>query len=215
MASFDTIIRMNENAFRAPEKMQSKAGRKPLGDVTNSSKPLPKDRSSAKNFNGFKAQEKVQPKAGRKPLSDLTNSNKPRAKEKSSKKNCTEYLSAVNEEKVHSWVPEEGFLHSHNECIKAQRQSMAMSMDYFLETVGLQRDSSVSVCTSQVSAKLELNTPMELDKLEIDMLDICCPATPPASKSPPTPKSPGSPWNMDWKNLDFSPLKLKESPTRN
>ena len=140
MASFEPIIRMDENAYRAPEKMHSKAGRRPLGDVTNSSKPIAKNKSSAKTFNVSKPELKVQPsKVGRKALSDLTNSNKQRANEKSSKKNCTENLSAVHEEQVPSWILNEGFLHNHDECIKAQKQARAMSMDYFLETVGLKK----------------------------------------------------------------------------
>lgn len=219
MASFEPIIRMDENAYRAPEKMQSKAGRKPLGDVTNSSKPLAKSKMSAKTFNVSKPQLKIQPsKVGRKPLGDLTNSNKHCANEKSSKKNCTENLSAVHEEQVPSWILNEGFLHNHDECIKAQRQSTAMSMDHFLETVGLKKDPSFSLFPElsevAMAEKSELEIPWDLDKLELEMMDVS-PPTPPALKSPPTPESPGSPFSIiDWKNLELSPLKLKESPTR-
>lgn len=222
MASFESVIQPNENGFRAaPGKLLSKGARKPLGDVTNSSKLPAKDKSSAKNFNTFRAQEMVQPnsKKGRKPFTDLTNSNKPRSKDQSSKKTCTKVLSG-NEGQFRSCsLADEGFLHNHDECIKAQRQSMTMSMDHFLETVGLKRVSECPAVMStpkipQVSMALEseLKTVMELDKLEIDMLEISSPPTPPAlPKSPPSLKSPVSPfWSMDWKNLEFSPFKLKE-----
>ncbi|KAK9672607.1 hypothetical protein RND81_12G111700 [Saponaria officinalis] len=212
MASFDPIIRMNDNVFRGPEKMKSKAGRKPLGDVTNSSKPLGKVKPSLKNFTGFTGPEKVQAKTVRKPLGDLTNSQRPHAQEKSSKKNCIENVSAVNEREVNNWIKEERFLHNHDECVKAQRQSTTMSMDYFLETVGLKKDSSVSsqhtsrIQYPLVASENELEIPVELEEFEID---ICAPPT------PPTPKAPGSPcWNIDWKNLNFSPMKLKDSPVR-
>lgn len=145
MTSFDPIIRMDENAFRAHEKIHHpRVPRKPLTDMTNSRKPLATEKSSVKNFSGFKAPEKVVPKVGRKPLGDLTNSKKLRAQEKSSKnKNCIENLpvaaAAVKKEQVHSFACGEGFLHNHNDCIKANRQSLSMSMDYFLETVALKR----------------------------------------------------------------------------
>ena len=141
MASFEPIIRMDENAFIRREKMQQpKMGRKALTDMTNSKKPLAKDRSSVKNLNSLKAPEKVvHPKISRKPLGDLTNSKQPCINEKQSKKNCTENVSTVKKEKLYSFASGEGFLHNHNECIKANRQSLNMSMDYFLETVALKR----------------------------------------------------------------------------
>ncbi|KAK9724669.1 hypothetical protein RND81_05G091100 [Saponaria officinalis] len=216
MASFDPIIRMNENMFRGPEKKQSKAVRKPLGDVTNSSKPVEKFKSSAKTFNGLKGLEKVKTKVARKPLGDVTNSQRPRAQEKSSKKDRVETVSAVNVQKANNWIKEEGFLHNHDECIKAQSQCTSMSLDYFLETVGLKKDpSATSLHTTQfpnlsIVSDDELETPMELTEYEIDMTDLCAPP------SPPSPKAPGSPcWGIDWNNLNFSPLKLKESPVRN
>ena len=95
MASFEPIIRMDENAFIPREKMQPpKMGRKALTDMTNSKRPLAKDRSSVKNLNSLKAPEKVlQPKISRKPLGDLTNSKQPCVNENSSKKNCIENVS--------------------------------------------------------------------------------------------------------------------------
>lgn len=213
MASFEPIIRINENAFRAHEKIQPgpKVGRKPLSDMTNSRKPLAKDKSSVKNISGFKAPEKVvQPKVGRKPLGDLTNSKKPPAQEKSSKKNCIGNLSAaVNKEQVHSLALGEGFLHNHDECIKANRQSFTMSTDYFLETVALKRDSTSATTTSWLcqplkASNLELEILMEIEEMEIGNLDLCAPLSSPTLKSPRSP-------SMDFKNLEFSPLKLKES----
>lgn len=142
MAYFEPLIRMDENVFRAPEKMQPRGSRKPLSDMTNSRKPVAKDKSSMKNISGFKASEKgmAPPKAGRKPLGDLTNSNKPRAQEKSSKKNCVENVSVSVS---HTFGLGEGFLHNHDECIKANKQSLTMSMDYFLETIALKRGENL------------------------------------------------------------------------
>lgn len=140
MASFEPIIRIDENSFRAPEKFHPRKARKPLSDMSNSRNPLVKEKSLAKNFNVFKASEKlVQPKVGRKPLGDLTNSSKPPAQEKTSKKNYIENRSAVNKDQGHSFAAGEGFLHNHNDCIKAHQQSLTMSLDYFLETVALKR----------------------------------------------------------------------------
>ncbi|XP_074319703.1 uncharacterized protein LOC141656640 [Silene latifolia] len=205
MASFDPIIRMNDNVFRGPEKMKSKAGRKPLGDVTNSSKPLGKNKAApGKTFTEFKGPEKVQPPKVRKPLGDLTNSQRPRAQEKLSNKKCVG---------VYDWVKEERNIHNHDECVKAQRQSMNLSLDYFLETVGLKKDSSIPTSQTKsmsmfTDSDYEVETRMELAEFEI--LDICAPA------SPPTPKAPASPCrDFDWTNLNFSPVKLKESPVRN
>ncbi|XP_021765054.1 protein PATRONUS 2 [Chenopodium quinoa] len=215
MTSFEPIIRMDENAFRAHEKIQQpRVGRKPLTDMTNSRKPTAKDKSSVKNISGFKAPEKVlQPnKIGRKPLGDLTNSKKPTAQEKSAKNNCTQSVSAaVKKEQVQSFALGEGFLHNHDECIKANRQSM--SLDYFLETVALKRDSA-SVATPQhpelsKAANLELEIPMEIEEMEIETWDVCAPESPQAPKSPRSPD-----WSMDFHDLELSPLKLKESPVR-
>ncbi|CAO2820730.1 unnamed protein product [Amaranthus hypochondriacus] len=211
MASFEPIIRMDENAFIRREKMQQpKMGRKALTDMTNSKKPLAKDRSSVKNLNSLKAPEKVvPPKISRKPLGDLTNSKQPCVDEKSSKQNCTENVSAVKKEKLYSFASGEGFLHNHNQCIKANRLSLNMSMDYFLETVALKRDSSaLQLNQLHKSSTLELDT-SSMTIQEMEFLDISAPP------SPPTPRFAGSPCgDLDFKNLELSPLKLKDSPVR-
>ncbi|CAO2836596.1 unnamed protein product [Amaranthus hypochondriacus] len=191
MASFEPIIRMDENAFIPREKMQQpKKGRKALADMTNSKKPLAKEKSSVKNLNSLKAPEKVlQPKISRKPLGDLTNSKQPCINEISSKKNCIGNVSASGE----------GFLHNHNECMKANRQSLNMSMDYFLETVALKRDSSaLQLPQLHKSSTLELDTSMTIEEMEF--LDISAPP------SPPTPRFAGSPGrDLDFVNLELSP----------
>ncbi|CAO2813970.1 unnamed protein product [Amaranthus hypochondriacus] len=93
---------------------QLKMGRKALTNMTNSKKPLAKDRSSMKNLNNLKAPEKVvQPKISKKPLRDLTNSKQPCVNEISSKKNCTENVSTVKKEQLYSFASGEGFLHYH------------------------------------------------------------------------------------------------------
>ena len=141
MASFEPTISLDEYAFIPREKMQQpKMGRKAITDMTKSKKQLAKDNSSVKNLNTLKAPEKVvQPKIRRKPLGDLTNSKQPCVLENSSKKNCIKNVYAFKKEQLYSFASGEGFLHNHNECMKANPQLLNMSMDYFLETVALKR----------------------------------------------------------------------------
>ncbi|MBA0599732.1 hypothetical protein Gorai_005939, partial [Gossypium raimondii] len=127
----------------------STGGRKPLGDLSNSVNPtakqiskkenskiitfteketvafkLPNDSSRKKSVP--KASEKVQA-SGRKALSDISNSGKPHLQGTS--KNQTAKLCIPED------ISEEGFLHNHEECIKAQKR--AISTNEFLRILGL------------------------------------------------------------------------------
>ncbi|XP_059311156.1 uncharacterized protein LOC132062640 isoform X2 [Lycium ferocissimum] len=117
---------------KAQKKGGGLGGRKALNDISNSAKPSALQTSKKNNSanvisigkddasrNKISAGRKdnyskgVEKKGGRKALGDLTNSNK-------------------------SSLPEEKFLHNHQDCIKAQRKAMDMSC--FLKEVGLDHD---------------------------------------------------------------------------
>lgn len=107
------------DAAKADKKGGGLGGRKALNDISNSRfHSVKKDNSLNKGKVG-----------GRKALSDLTNSVKPPTKLVSRK------LNAVAEENAPSCILEEGFLHNHQKCIKAQVK--AIDKDYFLQSVGL------------------------------------------------------------------------------
>ena len=144
------------NISKAPRK-GSVGGRKPLGDLSNSLNPTPSQTLKKENSKIFsftekepgvsklthdsskkksvtKASEKVQG-GGRKALSDISNSGKPRLQE-TTKKNQTTKLGILAEDPPEPIdIAEEGFLHNHEECIKAQRRSL--STDEFLRILGL------------------------------------------------------------------------------
>ncbi|GAV76294.1 hypothetical protein CFOL_v3_19769 [Cephalotus follicularis] len=155
------------------------AGRKPLGDVSNSVKPcsnqaFEKQNSStfsyteketgasrvayeaSKNRSVSKASEKVQ-SGGRKALTDISNSGRP-SLPNSLKKSQNGNLNVLAEKtNLLSVIAEEQFLHNHQECIKARTK--AMDMDDFLKTVGLDNDFSKQFAASPraipVSTKLK------------------------------------------------------------
>ncbi|KAH9677643.1 hypothetical protein KPL71_025438 [Citrus sinensis] len=132
-------------------------GRKPLGDLSNSVNPTPNQSLKKQNSNVFsdnvigaskskikidgskkksfsRAPEKLQT-SGRKALSDISNSGKSHLHE-APKKNFNPKLSVLTEEDL-SAIAEEGYLHNHQECIKAQTKSM--DIDELLRTVGLDK----------------------------------------------------------------------------
>ena len=74
--------------------------------------------------------------SGRKALSDISNSWNQQLNE-APKKNLSTKVSVVAEEDLDA-ICEEGFLHNHKECIKAQKK--AMDIDEFLKTVGLKNN---------------------------------------------------------------------------
>ncbi|GMI78666.1 hypothetical protein HRI_001535900 [Hibiscus trionum] len=145
------------NMATAPRK-GGIGGRKPLGDLSNSVNRMliqtsKKENSkilsfteketavsklahdSSKKKSVFKASEKGQV-GGRKALSDISNSGKPCLKE-TSKKNQTSKLTILAENPSEPEdIVKEGFLHNHDECIKAQKK--AISTKEFLHLLGLE-----------------------------------------------------------------------------
>ncbi|KAK2967478.1 hypothetical protein RJ640_000748, partial [Escallonia rubra] len=141
-------------------KKEGLAGRKALNDISNSGKPsalkatkkpsvmkvipIPEDLGVAFSAGGKKSVTKAPEKSklvARKPLSNLTKSRTPSVHQVP-KKSQTTKLSVVAEEKdFPATIAQEGFLHNHQECIKAQRK--VLDLDYFLKTVGLNYDISL------------------------------------------------------------------------
>ncbi|CAI9092279.1 OLC1v1027476C1 [Oldenlandia corymbosa var. corymbosa] len=129
-------------------------GRRALNDISNSGKPSATQPSTKNKFinagptgkdlganKAFSSKNQEKGKAsGRKALSDLTNNVKPPPKLLPTKSQEKKVNVAV-EANLLSAIKEEGFLHNHEECLKAQRKTM--SFDYFLETVGLNGSSLV------------------------------------------------------------------------
>ncbi|GAB4826324.1 hypothetical protein Ancab_009189 [Ancistrocladus abbreviatus] len=192
------------------EKIEKTRTRKPLQELNrnNSENLVSIEGDTGKSKAKTIAQKTLN--GARKPLGDLTNSNKPRLKSSSSE-NVTGKLFCQNTQEMqpNSAMEEECYLHDHNECIKAQRHTMGF--DYFLEIVGLRKDCSVAVVTPQlvpiVSSTLKLETPMKYRELDETMMIEA------GSESPPLSPPISSPtWKMDLKNLEFSSLKLKETP---
>ncbi|GMI92972.1 hypothetical protein HRI_002968600 [Hibiscus trionum] len=163
------------NVSKAPRKAGT-GGRKPLGDVSNSVKPTPNQipkkenakiipftgkeigalkltHDSTKKKSVSKASDKVQA-TGRKALSDISNSGKPYS-QGTSKTNQTAKLSILE---VHRHQPEdiaeEGYLHNHEGCIKAQKR--AISTNEFLRTLGLDDFSKHSASAKEYSLSKEM-----------------------------------------------------------
>lgn len=132
--TIDPILRMDDNAFRAPEKHQPKLGtmgRKPfrlllIWLITPGSYLQRTSHWWRISMLLIKAPEKmVQPKlVGRTPLGDLTNSNQPQ--DTWSEKIYTEHFSSVNKMHSHSFDSVEGFLQNNDECIKANRDKLQL-----------------------------------------------------------------------------------------
>ncbi|XVF37615.1 hypothetical protein REPUB_Repub20aG0024800 [Reevesia pubescens] len=224
------------NISKAPRKAGI-GGRKPLGDLSNSVNPTPnqpskkenskvfsfteKDTSgtklshdSSKNTNVSKPSEKRQA-GGRKALSDISNSGKPRLQE-TSKKNQIAKLSILAEDSSQPEdISQEGFLHNHEECIKAQRR--AISTNEFLQILGLDDfpKQSASAKESPMSNKMmPMSPPRYFEQEEMTKLLI-------EDLSPPKPKlstkfnsAPPSPEPLDyylhWN--DIPSFNLIESP---
>ncbi|KAK8556385.1 hypothetical protein V6N12_002789 [Hibiscus sabdariffa] len=152
-------------------KAQRKAGiggRKPLGDVSNSVKPTPnqiskKDNSkiipfTGKEISASKTSGIVQA-TGRKALSDISNSGKPYS-QGTSKKNQTAKASILEEDRHRlEDIAEEGCLHNHEDCIKAQKR--AISTNEFLRILGLDDFSKHSASAKEYSSsnKMEPMSP--------------------------------------------------------
>ncbi|KAL1550730.1 protein PATRONUS 2-like [Salvia divinorum] len=196
------------------DKRGGLGGRRALNDISNSRNPstfhskkkdssinvisIDKDPSTAKG-KPSKAAEKGRV-GGRKALTDLTNSVKPRPKQIPS---VGRKLNSVAEE------AEEGFLHNHQECIKAQ--TMTVEQDYFLKTVGLANDAATLPSARKAlplsSKKLEGYTYMKHPAME-ELLELPS-CLSPACRSPQSPKAPCM---MNWEDDYFSDLVMIETP---
>ncbi|XP_076951705.1 uncharacterized protein LOC143625150 [Bidens hawaiensis] len=116
------------------QKNKGLGGRKALNDISNSGKPSalqPSRKHNNKNViligeDLIVSKKAANPVGGRKALGDLTNSVKPSAQKQQQ---------GFEENESSKAVAEEGFLHNHDECIKAQKKSMDLSE--FLKTIGL------------------------------------------------------------------------------
>ncbi|KAL0403164.1 UNVERIFIED_CONTAM: hypothetical protein Sradi_1957200 [Sesamum radiatum] len=206
-------------------------GRKALNDISNSRKPsvhhhsVKKDNSInvisiekdpiAVKTKSSKVAEKG--KVGRrKALSDLTNSVKPPKQVLATGKK----LNPVAEENVPSCLANEGFLHNHQECIKAQMKSA--DMDYFLKSVGLNNDIPMQLSARkalQISSKKPESNMKHLEIKEVpenffedkvaqssnsELFGYCSPAC----RSPQSPKLP----YMNWEDNNFCDLMVIETP---
>ncbi|KAL8143334.1 hypothetical protein V2J09_016366, partial [Rumex salicifolius] len=156
-------------------------------------------------------QDKVKKNGGRRALGDLTNSTKLIQRDVLSSKNSSLKLPSVAENGL--VVAEEGSLHDHGECIKAQRCASAMDVDYFLETVGFPKDCSTPI----MSMKLPLSASKieSLMRLEFNCYGTLSPTASPKLQSPvrhidhdiEIPQL-----GIEWDALDFCGFKM-ESPS--
>uniref|UniRef100_A0A5B7BZU6 Uncharacterized protein n=1 Tax=Davidia involucrata TaxID=16924 RepID=A0A5B7BZU6_DAVIN len=226
------------NDVSKAQKKGGLVGRKALNDISNSGKPSAFQASkkhNAKNMisvgedigvskskfsvggkaNVSKAPETVQA-GGRKALRDLTNSGKPRVHQ-GPKKSQDKKLSAVAEEQtLPIAIAEEQFLHNHQECIKAQR--IAMDMDYFLKTIGL---DNASPWVPPLSRKIKPESParyLEMEETSEVLIEDQYPQCRRKTELPSeydtylcgSPKSP-KPY-MHWKDSNFPNFVLMETP---
>ncbi|KAK4436280.1 hypothetical protein Salat_0791700 [Sesamum alatum] len=216
------------DVHKAGKRSGGFGGRKALNDISNSRTPsvhqsVKKDNSInvisiekdpiAVKVKSSKAAEKGKV-GGRKALSDLTNSVKPPKQVPATGRK----LNPVAEET--SCLVNEGFLHNHQECIKAQMKSV--DMDYFLKSVGLTNDIPM-----QISARKALQTSSKkpagnLKHLEMKEMpenlfeDEVAPSSKPelfghcspACQSPQSPKLP----YMNWEDNNFCDLMVVETP---
>ncbi|KAF8008732.1 hypothetical protein BT93_K2397 [Corymbia citriodora subsp. variegata] len=223
-------------------KVQKKGGvggRKPLGDLSNAGKPALDQVSKKQNLKSFalinedigaskvpsdlikkrstsKASDKVQTRS-RKALSDISNAAKPHVSEASKK---TVKMNVLAEEPIDTgFIAEEQFLHNHKECIK--QQTIAMDMDYFLETLRLssRNKHGSTPCLSPLSSRSKRESPSRLLQYEqMAELQISAVRSPPKHKlsgelGSPQPSSPKSPnIRMPWKDQDMVNFMLMETP---
>ncbi|KAK8572770.1 hypothetical protein V6N13_048346 [Hibiscus sabdariffa] len=199
-------------------------GRKPLGDLSNSvnrkliqttkkenSKILPfteKETAvsklahdSSKKKSVSKASEKVQV-GGRKALSDISNSGKPCMKETSKKIQTSKLTILADNPSEPEDITKEGFLHNHNECIKAQKK--AINTKEFLQILGLEDfvKPSASAKGIHMPNEMPMSPSRHVEAKEITELlieDWSPPRHKMSTKLDSAPPSPG-PMNhfMDW-----------------
>uniref|UniRef100_A0A7N0US41 Uncharacterized protein n=1 Tax=Kalanchoe fedtschenkoi TaxID=63787 RepID=A0A7N0US41_KALFE len=217
-------------------KAPTKAGRKPLGEISNSNslKPpqnhiskkqqnridftCPRDeKGDPKSTNSFDLKQNLSKSVknattgSRKPLGDISNSRKPALHK------ISEKITAKNANLLELGDPgigDKGFLHHHAECIKIQRK--AVDMDYFLETIGLRKDSSLNMSNCLLSTTEE---DLEHNELSDSLYEESSPVQNKSELqtklnwSPPckTPKSYS--FYMQWGNGDALEFGLEGTPT--
>ncbi|KAM1096830.1 hypothetical protein ACFX19_014571 [Malus domestica] len=208
------------DAFKAQRK-GGLGGRKPLGDLSNSGKPAALTQASKKqsskvticgdasNNKGLsKASDKVQTRS-RNALRDISNTRDALVK------NNTKQRVVTKQPVCPDNIAEEGFLHNHQECLKAQDMDEIRQFHQFLMALGVDTDSSkerTSPCVPSLPIKSGPKSPRNWDLEEIpedrnpwlsDNLD-----SPPPCK---TPKSPNGYADslLIWEDCDF---KLTNTP---
>ncbi|KAL2556097.1 protein PATRONUS 2-like [Forsythia ovata] len=189
-------------------------GRKALNDVSNSRNGAllrsKKDNSinvvsTGKYLSASKTKSDVGGKAGgRKALTDLTNSVKPSSHAVPKK----EKLNPVAEENVPVSIEEEGFLHNHQECIKAQRK--AMDLLHFLNSDIPMRPSSPRALVPLSKLKKSPVKHLELEEIA-DLLFEDPVSSCDSSPSWGSPKSPKLPFT-NWMDDSFSDFVLRDTP---
>ncbi|XP_052184241.1 protein PATRONUS 2-like isoform X2 [Diospyros lotus] len=156
-----------KTSFSKAEKNGKLSVRKALNDISNSGRPSSLQTAKKQNWkNTISVGEETAKAGGRKALGDLTNYGKQhihQASKKTGKK-----LSAVAEDQIlPNNVAEEGFLHNHQECVKAQLKGP--NMKYFLEIIGLDQDNTMHVASPRVSplpVKLKPESPPRYLEME-------------------------------------------------
>ncbi|KAL5567943.1 hypothetical protein UlMin_024518 [Ulmus minor] len=178
------------NGIKA-QKKGGLGGRKPLGDLSNAAKPAPTQGSKGKNPKGFTfiedvtASSKITHEASskkslfkdsgkvqtgsRKALSDISNSKNAPLRE-SSKNKQNMKLSVLEEEQFFpNCIAEEGFLHNHQECLKAQTK---IDMGEFLSTIGIDNASVKEFRSPWVMPLLSCKTKFEKTPWEFELEEM-------------------------------------------
>ncbi|CAN0890853.1 hypothetical protein LINGRAHAP2_LOCUS16661 [Linum grandiflorum] len=159
---------VQENVWGKPDAPRScrKAfgGRKPLGDVSNSAIPASVNQTSKKPPAGVVAAAKA---SGRKVLFDISNSAKfQKGNEATVVKGK---LSVVSEEPsvVACGIAEEGFLHDHDKCIKAQTRGMDAAE--FMKIITMEDDFPIRLRSPRASAMNNGFEPESPEKYKLSM----------------------------------------------
>ncbi|XWS13165.1 hypothetical protein CRYUN_Cryun36dG0014200 [Craigia yunnanensis] len=214
-------------------------GRKPLSDLSNSVNPTPNQTSKKENSkrNSFtekeigasklthdsskkksvsKASGKVQ-EGGRKALSDISNSSKPHLQE-TSKKNQTSMLTILAEDPTQPEdIAKEGFLHNHEECIKAQNRAIRTNEVLLLLGLNDFSKQTASAKEPHMSNKMPMSPSRYFEAGEMTELlieDLSPPKHKLSRKFDSAPPSPGPLGHyMHWNDRKYIPnFKLIESP---
>ncbi|KAI9159755.1 hypothetical protein LWI28_001649 [Acer negundo] len=183
--------RGKNNVAKAPRK--GALGRKPLGDLSNSIQPTPKQSIKKQNSSMLSFTEKEmgsskltfdgskKKTSGRKVLSDISNSWNQQLNE-APKKNLSTKVSVVAEEDLD--IAKEGFLHNHEECIKAHTK--AMDIDEFLKTVGL-KNNDFPMQQSATSSLVAMDDLLSEDEFPWKHEEFSYHDSPPPCRSPKSP----------------------------